>query len=512
MSLNQSMNIALGSMRNYQYALTVVSQNMANVHVPGYHRQRVNFATNEYTTRCENVISTIRGMNGARIDSLTDYIDMGAFKGMIDSNSDANYYNALADALSGLEDIADDLGDNGLNGLLNKFYTASANLEQSPADYATRLQFVQAANDVCEKFNDLSAKYDSLADDKAQQANFDVQAINNLFDQLAQANEQQVKNSSTVTQENINGILQELSNYMDVQTSVNSNGTVDLYVGDIAVVQGGKVNYTLQSNYDPKTGYDLSLKSTQNPDYVITNGVKEAFNSGALKGAMDFLNGNGSATFPTINSVKAALDEAANAFAKALNEIQTFGSIGEGVFAASMTTNDKGELILQESTEALFETSDGTDTFSASNIKVNQKILDDPYLVAAARIDLSEYTDEEGNVDPNWIYSIGNSDNAVEFSALQNKKLTWADGSSATLSQFLTNNATKMGLEIGNIQQKAQNAQDIADMDATNYSNLVGVNLDEELADMIKYQRSFEASARLFTTINDLMGTIINMV
>ena len=67
-------------------------------------------------------------------------------------------------------------------------------------------------------------------------------------------------------------------------------------------------------------------------------------------------------------------------------------------------------------------------------------------------------------------------------------------------------------MDIANIQGKADTAQDIADTDKTNYINLIGVNLDEELADMIKYQRAYEASAKLFSTINDLMGTIISMV
>ena len=54
--------------------------------------------------------------------------------------------------------------------------------------------------------------------------------------------------------------------------------------------------------------------------------------------------------------------------------------------------------------------------------------------------------------------------------------------------------------------------QGLADNAVTNYANLVGVNLDEELADMIRYQRAYEASAKLFSTINDLIGTIIGMV
>ena len=146
MSLNQSMNITLGSMKNNQYALTVVAQNIANVNVDGYHRQKVNFVTNEYTTKCQNVIETIKGMNGASISSLTNYIDQGALNDLIGKKSDASYYNTLVDALGDLEDIADDLGDNGLNALLNDFFTASANLEKYPTDMAIRQQSYRYGN------------------------------------------------------------------------------------------------------------------------------------------------------------------------------------------------------------------------------------------------------------------------------------------------------------------------------------------------------------------------------
>ena len=80
------------------------------------------------------------------------------------------------------------------------------------------------------------------------------------------------------------------------------------------------------------------------------------------------------------------------------------------------------------------------------------------------------------------------------------------------MSEFLTNNAASLGSDIATIEGKAATAQDIADTDATNYANLIGVNLDEELADMIKYQRAFEASARIFSAASDLMATIIGMV
>ncbi len=515
MSLNQSMNITLGSMKNNQYALTVVAQNIANINVEGYHRQRVNFVTNEYTTRCQNVIETIKGMNGASISSLTNYIDEGALNDLIGKKSDASYYNTLADALSGLEDIADDLGDNGLNALLNDFFTASANLEKYPTDMAIRQQYVLAAQSVAEKFNDISTKYDNLQEDTFQDVGLEIQNINSLLSKLADANTAHAKNNqSGETQANINAILEELSNYVDITTDKNDNGTVNLYIGGIAVVQGGEQKYTINAEFDsqnPDQAVKFTLQSTENPDYIIENGVNDSFKSGSIKAYVDFLNGSGG-SFSNINDMKNALNSAAKAFAEALNGVQTYDN-GD-VFAASITTDADGNLILEKATNAMFTTKDGSLDFNASNIQVNAAIIENPFLVSAARIDLADYTDNLGNVDPNWIKSIGNSDNATEITALQNAKICSYGGgaNNCTLSQFLINNAAKNGMDIAGIEAKADTAQGLADSAINNYANLVGVNLDEELSDMIRYQRAYEASAKLFSTINDLIGTIIGMV
>lgn len=171
-------------------------------------------------------------------------------------------------------------------------------------------------------------------------------------------------------------------------------------------------------------------------------------------------------------------------------------------------------MILQKSTEDYFVTSDGSGEINASNISINQKIIDDPMLIAAARINLDNFKDAEGNDTNDWTKAVGNSDNAIEIAKLQNEKICKyeSSGVACTLSQFLTDAAAKNGMDIANILNKADIANSIADNDAANYSNMVGVNLDEELADMLKYQRAYEASCRLFSTIDSIIGTIINMV
>ena len=514
MSINQSMGISIDSMKNNQYALAVVSHNIANLNTEGYARQRVDFVEVRTPNSSKNVYSVIKSLQGADISSLTNSIDKAAFDGMINSNSDANYYNTLADSLGELEDVADDLGDNGLNALLNDFYKACANLEQFPADMSIRQQYVLALENVCDKFNSVAKKCDNIQQDKYDTVKGSLNNINSLLSDLASLNEAYIKNgNASSTQTQINSILQELSNYTKVTYDQNSNGSYNVYFGNVAVVQGTEQKFNLEANLDPESEEVLSfsLRSVDDTDFVLTEGINDFFKTGSLKAQIDFLNGSGG-SFSNLNDIKNYINEASSAFKTALNNLQT--QTDEDGFPAYIVS-ENGELLLSNDPEPV----DLLTGDSAKDLKVNESVIKNPFLVCAARINLDNYTEEEIANDA-WRKSIGNADNAGKMTNLQNQKICYynledkeaGNPPDCTLGQFLINNAAKAGMDVAGAQNKADIYQGIADSDADNYSNMVGVNLDEELADMIKYQRAFEASARVFATINDLMGTIINMV
>lgn len=523
MSLNQSLNISTGSMRNNQYALSVVAHNIANINTEGYVKQRVNFEESVYPTGNDTVIGTIRSLNGATLSSISDYLDEGALRDLIDSNSDASYYNTLDDALKGLDDITDALGDDGLNSLLNEFYTAAADLEKYPDDITIRQQYILAAENVCDKFNDISKKLNSSKEEMAQGVETNVNQINSILSQIADANKAYITSGKgSAAKGDIYELLEELSQYSDVTTDENANGTVNVYIGDIQVIQGAEQKFTLEADIDLNSTdkkVQLSLRSTTNQDYVLTRGITEAFSSGSLTAQIEFLNGTGSQSYYNYDDIQALVDDAANKFATELNNIQTYGSEDDAnVFAAYLTSDGNGKTTLEKVSAdmldelTMFNTSDGSATITAGNIRVNQSIIDNPNYITAARIDLADYTNEDGTISDDWKNAVGNSDNATEITALQNKKFCSYQGTDCTLSKYLTSLAAKVGGDADNIGSKAETFQDVADMAATNYANLIGVNVDEELADMIRYQRAYEASAKIFTTVNGLYDTILSMV
>ena len=516
MSLNQSINIATSSMRNNQMALSVVSHNIANLNTDGYVRQRVDFSESRFSVRTNSVIEKIKAMNGAEVSALSGYIDNSTFKGMINSAGDASYYNTLANDLGAIEDVADDLGDNGLNALLNDFYTACANLEQFPTDLSMRQQYVMALQNVCDKFNYIEDRYTDIQEDKFDSISNDIVNINTLLSNLASANLAHVKNGQgSSTQTEINAILAELSNYADITYSQNGNGSYNLMIGGVTVVEGTEQLYEFQTKYDSAAAENplsITLKSLKDDSVTI--------NSGSLKADIDFLNGtNKTVGFLTVNDMKASIKSAEDAFKNALNEVQTFKDTegGNQIYAAYITTKD-GNLVLA-STEPdpahpddpiVPKTPVDLLVYDDNNkLQVNSDVVSDPYKVAAARIDLSKFEPGE-----DWTQAIGNADNAGYMSAIQNEKIcSYGTGTNnCTLSQFLINTAAKNGMDLASTEKKAEVYQGIADSRAEDYKNMTGVNLDEELADMIKYQRAFEASAAIFSAANNMMQTIIGMI
>ncbi|MBR1618151.1 hypothetical protein IJ670_08380, partial [bacterium] len=373
MSLSHRFNISLGSLKNNQYALSVVSHNIAKMNTEGYYRQRVNFSENRILQSGTSVLSQINSLYGASIDSLSGTVNNGLVNAVVDSNADANYYNTLADGLGTLEDIGNDLGDTGLSALLGDFYSAAAKLEQFPTDMALRQQYVYALNDVCEKFNLLSNRYDNLESDTITSAKTETGYVNSLLSSLAELNEAHVKNgNASETQAQINQTLQELSNYVDVKYDTNESGSYNVYIGKTLAVKGNAQLYDIDvvESGDSNNPLQFALIDKQDPSKVITNEVNEGFSSGKFKSYLDLANQSQTRTFRNVQDMKTALDSAADAFKTTLNEIQTHSETytdasgqTQRIVAASLETVNN-ELRLTDNTTEILEGN------GAKNLKV----------------------------------------------------------------------------------------------------------------------------------------------
>jgi flagellar hook-associated protein 1 len=102
----------------------------------------------------------------------------------------------------------------------------------------------------------------------------------------------------------------------------------------------------------------------------------------------------------------------------------------------------------------------------------------------------------------------GDGSAALEMASLRNKSVMV--GPNATFDDYFAEVVASIGLK-GEAAQQANESQQLVMKDLKDFqSSISGVNMDEEMAEMIKFQHGYNAAARFVNNINEMLDTIIN--
>ena len=137
---------------------------------------------------------------------------------------------------------------------------------------------------------------------------------------------------------------------------------------------------------------------------------------------------------------------------------------------------------------------------SASTIGVNQQLIDNPRLLGAGRIP-----------DDGTFPGEANNDNALDLSDLKDKRFSFYKLSSGTLGTAFNTFYADIGATNRTITTEHDFVAGILDEMYSKQDALAGVNLDEELADILRYQYMYQASAKMVSTIDGMMETVLGM-
>ncbi|MBN1898541.1 MAG: flagellar hook-associated protein FlgK [Spirochaetes bacterium] len=134
---------------------------------------------------------------------------------------------------------------------------------------------------------------------------------------------------------------------------------------------------------------------------------------------------------------------------------------------------------------------------------VNSAIKNDVGKIAAAW-----GTDSNGDGDLDIPTGVGDGTSALRIAELRYKKVMIGDN--ATFDEYYTSLIT----ETGSLGEQAKLETEIAEKLLDNYKNirqsLSGVNLDEEMANLVMFQHGYNASARVVSIMDHMLDTIIN--
>jgi flagellar hook-associated protein 1 FlgK len=157
-----------------------------------------------------------------------------------------------------------------------------------------------------------------------------------------------------------------------------------------------------------------------------------------------------------------------------------------------------------------FTTKPGTTGFNAANITVNPDILNDPSNISTS---LRTFIDTDG------VEKVvkGNNDMALLAAGVRNLRLNFSPGSTGqpiltdgTFDEFFRSFVAELGVQSQEATRQATNQQMLVDQVDSRRQAVSGVSLDEEMANMIKFQHAYNAAARALTTYDEMLDKVIN--
>jgi flagellar hook-associated protein 1 FlgK len=481
------LNIGVTGLNASKKSLETTGHNIANANTEGYSRQRVNQTTNHPISKGGLVQGT-----GARVVSVTRFHDQFIEKRLEKALSDNQFYNARAEQLEQVENIFNELDTEGLNKVLNNFYNSFRELANQPENETIRSVVRDSANLVVKDFRKIRDRLDELARNVDRKLNIEIEDVNKIMDQVANLNKKiaqlEASNSETGDLRDQRDLLvRELAKSFSIHTYsdeknrfvVSAQGVGTLVTGtNVQHLAAGTLDQSESSNKMPGS---IEVYFKNRPSAPITSKIS----GGNMASIVKIRNED-------IFKLQNTMDNIAYEFVQTTNAIHKRGFVNRQVpmkpDGTPASVDAKGPVT-------------GLDFFKRL----------DAVSGASAMIDLSDDVKSDlSNIatgaSPN---SPGDNRVALAISKLQHERVMM--GGTITLEEYYLQTIGNVGIETGKARLDSEQSQGILAQTQNLKERLSGVNLDEEAANMVRYQQAYQASAKVMQTANDMFETVLSI-
>ena len=468
LGLFNTLNLGARALTAEQVGVEVTGQNLANASNPAYARQTVQFQTSTPTP------SSI-GMEGTGVEAVSiQQVRNQLLDGQIQSESSVGgYWNSQQTALQNAQTQLNEFlnlnstsgtsgattGTQGLSSQLNNLFNAFQSVATSPTDPSARLSLVDSAQTLASTFNQTSQNLSTLNGLLNTSVGNDVSSANQLLSDIAGINGQIAK--ATASGGNANDLvdsreqdLENLANLVNIQTTSNSDGTVSVSIAGQELVTGNKLSDTL-ATYDSGGGNLLVQTATSATPLTLSGG--------SIQGTIDARDG-------TLAALRNNLDTMASSLITQVNGIYKKGYNLNGNSGADFFT--------------------GSD---AATIGVNPTVVNDPSQIQASGV------------------ANAGGDNSVALQLAQLGQQPIAALNNQTLSGAYAQDVQSFGNALSNANDQVTNYNSVNTMLLNQRDSVSGVSLEEETTNLITYQKAYECSAKLISTVDEMLQTVVAM-
>ncbi len=474
--IHNGWTIARSAILTHQHRLAVTANNIANIDTPGYSRRITHLATapetpssiHEVRDYSKGVGVTIAGVVRSRNDMLQNLLRQ--------QTADTNGHRTRGDGLGALEALLREDGDGSLGMRFDAFWNSWYDLSNQADNIGFRNALIGRTVELTSHMSAIYGRIESFEQqiiggvnpDFTGRLPGDVKQFNRLTQELQDLNTRinyslgGFEPHALMDRRDL--VLNELSELADITVDANGGVTLD---GEVVVSSDGNTRAVLAiSDAGPPTTFSLDDG---------TGPVTVPITSGALAGWSDVLD--------IAAGMRDRLDTLANELIDAVNVLHTAGY--------DLNGNEGLEFFI------------GT---GASGIAINTIIYDpdNPLAMDPARIAAAGSRHEDG---PPPVPNPGDGSVALQIADLgaQNR----AALNNQTFGDYHTAGLTMLGGVVQTEKALADDGDAIINSLKNALQVEIGVNMDEELMDMVLAQRAFQAAARLLQVVDELMVTII---
>jgi flagellar hook-associated protein 1 FlgK len=462
-----SLNQTVRALNAHSRSVEAAGRNLANVNNDSYARQRVLYADRGTVATPQGAQSL--GIEAKGIQQMRDvFLDQQLVRQIGYSAALSAQDSTLAKAQAALgESInrtvgADDItaSAHGMSASITDFFNAFQAFAGRPTDQGEKQNLIQRAEILADRFNETDRRLDQLQGDINQEIKADVDEINRLLESIAVLNSQvgrfeiNANGSAVDLRDQRQAQIEVLAGKLAIETRPHATeaGQLDIFVKDATGAPLVLVGLATVTNRVAIDGSQLTAGSSATPI---------ALTGGSVRGRLQARDG-------TVQSLRNGLDQMANQLAVAVNR-------------AYNPTGGTGDFF------------DITPAAASASIRKRPGIT-------ATTLKASD-----GG-------SAGDNTLALAVVELSTRKFSVAGGDSidGTFSQYYSGMVSDLGQAVSGTASRLEDQTNIERLVYAQRQGISGVSLDEEMADMIKFQRAFQASSRVINLIDSLLDLVVN--
>lgn len=447
-------------------ALETAGRNLANVNNANYARQRVVLGDRGTVLTAQGAQSL--GVEARQVQQLRDMLldrQVSREIALTSSLSSRQFAYQKAEAALGQsidrsKNIASaSSSTGGVAGSISDFFSAFDSFATSPTDTGVRQTLLQKASVLTDSLRQADTRLGQLQNDLTEQISTDVGEVNTLLETIAKLNGQighfeiNSPGSAADLRDQRQAKLEQLATKLNFETraSATAPGQIDLFVHDAG---GAEIPLVQLNAVTGPVTIAGSTISAGNPSTAV------AVTAGALHGNLEARDG-------TVQTLRDQLDALAGQLVSAVNSAYNPTGLTGDFFAAAGTGA-------------------GTIALAAGLTPVTLKASDG------------------GPAGDNTL--------AVAVAQLANHTFSTAGGDAidGTFSKYFSGVVSNFGATASRVADQYGDQKNIENIVRAQRDSISGVSMDEELADLVKYQRSFQASSRVIQMIDELLDTIVN--